>query len=187
MSERGRDLLVSGGFLLAVGVLVAVGWMGREPVVMLEIGAPAPALELPRLEGGSLSLEELRGRVVLVNIWATWCSPCVREMPSLQWVYREHREEGLEIVAVAVDDVPGVRRPDGRVEGLVSDFVARLGLTFPVVLDPTGGTERRFDTEYLPTTVLIDRQGRIRAKEVGARAWHEAPYIDMVESLLEED
>lgn len=104
----------------------------------------------------------------------------------MQRVYEKHRENGLEIMAVAVDDLPGTRQDDGRVEGLVSDFVDRLGVTFPVVLDPSGNTERLFDTEYLPTTVLIDREGRIRAKEVGGREWDEAPYLDMVESLLEE-
>lgn len=183
---RVRDLLVTGGFLLLVGALVVVGWLNRGPGVALARGAPAPALELPGLEGGTVSLQELRGKVVMLNIWATWCPPCLREMPSMQRVYEKHRENGLEIVAVAVDDLPGTRQDDGRVEGLVSDFVDRLGVTFPVVLDPSGNTERLFDTEYLPTTVLIDREGRIRAKEVGGREWDEAPYLDMVESLLEE-
>lgn len=104
----------------------------------------------------------------------------------MQRVYDEHRDEGLEILAVAVDDQPGIRQPDGRIEGLVSEFVDRLGLSFPVVVDPTGDTERRFDTQYLPTTFLIDREGRVRAREVGGRFWDEEPYIDMVESLLEE-
>jgi thiol-disulfide isomerase/thioredoxin len=170
-----------------VGGLVAAGWLTREPGIALEdTYGLAPSLELPQLDGGTLALESLRGQVVMVNIWATWCSPCVREMPSLQRVYDTHRGEGLEIVAVAVDDVPGTRQPDGRVEGRVSEFVERLGLTFPILLDPTGGTERQFGTEYLPTTVLIDREGRIRAREIGARVWHEAPWIDLIESLLEE-
>lgn len=187
LGDRARDLLVSGAFLLIVGGLVGIGWVSREPAVVLEPGGPAPSLELPRMRGGTLSLAELRGQVVLVNIWATWCAPCVKEMPSLQRVYEEYADDGLEIVAVAVDDRPGERQPDGSVEGLVSEFVERLGLTFPIVLDPTGGTERRFDTEYLPTTVLIDRQGRVRHREIGGRFWDQAPYVDMVESLLEEE
>lgn len=186
LGDRARDLLVSGGFLLLVVGLVVVGWLNRETRIVLEEGEPAPSLELPSLAGGTVSLEELRGKVVLLNIWATWCPPCVKEMPSMQRVYEEHRDRGLEILAVAVDDEPGVRQPDGRIEGLVSDFVDRFGLTFPVVVDPTGETERRFDTDYLPTTFLIDRQGRIRVREVGGRFWDEEPYIDMVESLLEE-
>lgn len=179
--------MVSAGFLLAVGALVAVGWLNRGSDPGLEEGEPAPALELPSIEGGTVALDALRGKVVLLNIWATWCPPCVKEMPSMQKVYEEHGDRGLEIVAVAVDDQPGVRQPDGRIEGLVSDFVERYGLTFPVVVDPTGDTERRFDTEYLPTTFLIDREGRIRAREVGGRFWDQKPYINMVKSLLEEN
>lgn len=186
LGDRGRDALVGGAFLLVVGGLVIAGWLSRDSSLVLADGGPAPSLELPTLEGGTLSLEELRGKVVLLNIWATWCAPCVKEMPSMQRVYEKHRANGFEILAVAVDREPGVRQPDGRIEGLVSEFVERLGLTFPVVVDPTGDTERRFDTEYLPTTFLIDREGRIRVREVGGRFWDQEPYLDMVESLLEE-
>jgi thiol-disulfide isomerase/thioredoxin len=188
MSEgRVRDVLVGGAFLVVVASLIVLGWVNREPAITLAKGAAAPPLELPALEGGTLALDEFRGRVVMVNIWATWCPPCVKEMPSMQRVYEEYRDDGLEILAVAVDDRPGVRQADGTIDGVVSEFVERLGLTFPVVLDPTGNTERRFDTEYLPTTVLIDREGRIRAKEVGGRHWDREPYRQMVVSLLEED
>jgi thiol-disulfide isomerase/thioredoxin len=173
-------------FLLVVGGLVALGWLNRDSAITLERGAMAPALELPSIDGGTISLAELRGKVVMLNIWATWCPPCLKEMPSMQEVYERHRGDGLEILAVAVDDHPGARQEDGRIVGLVSDFVEQLGVTFPVVVDPTGETEKRFGTEYLPTTVLIDREGRIRAREIGGRFWDEEPYIDMVESLLEE-
>ena len=178
---------MTGGFLLLVAALVLLGWLNRERGLELAEGGPAPSLELPLMRGGSVALDSLRGRVVLLNIWATWCPPCVREMPSMQRVYEAYRDQGLEIVAVAVDDRPGVRRPDGRIEGKVSRFVEELGLTFPVALDPTGSTERQLGTQYLPTTLLIDRQGRIRAREVGGRFWDEEPYIEMVETLLEDD
>lgn len=185
---RTRDLAVAGTFLALVGVVVGLGWIHRDAgAVELARGDPAPELSLPLIDGGTATLSSLRGQVVLVNIWATWCTPCVREMPSLQAVYERHGDNGLQILAVAVDDRPGVRGPDGRVQGIVSEFVTRYGITFPVALDPTGGTERRFGTQYLPTTVLIDRAGRIRAKEVGARSWDEAPYLEMIETLLEEE
>lgn len=187
LGDRGRDLLVTGTFLLLVGGLVVVGWMNRGSGHRLERGDRAPRVELPLLDGGVATLEELQGKVVMVNIWATWCPPCVREMPAMQRVYDQYRDEGLEILAIAVDDRPGVRQPNGRVEGIVSQFVDELGLTFPVALDPTGDTERRFGTEYLPTTLLIDREGYIRVKEVGGRFWDQEPFIGMVTSLLEED
>ncbi|MDX1673443.1 MAG: TlpA disulfide reductase family protein [Longimicrobiales bacterium] len=197
LSDRTRDFLVAGVFMAVVAGLLAVGWAdgrGGEPfdpragmpLEGLETGSRAPSLELPRLNGGTATLASLRGRPVIVNIWATWCPPCVREMPSLQRVYERFGGQGLEILAVAVDDVPGVEQPDGRVEGIVSRFVDEYGLTFPVLLDPTGTTERRYGTEYLPTTVLIDRRGRIVAAEIGGREWDRPPYLDMIEALMEE-
>lgn len=203
LSDRTRDFLVTGVFLAMVGGLVTVGWLDREPGAGLDgkavagadggagtglaAGTVAPSLELPRIDGGTATLAALRGRPVVLNIWATWCPPCVREMPSLQRVYERFREDGLAVLAVAVDDEPGMRRPDGRIEGLVSGFVEEHGLTFPVVVDPTGDTEHRFGTEYLPTTILIDGEGRIRATEIGGHAWDEPPYLDMIEALMEED
>lgn len=186
LGDRTRDWLVTGAFLAVIGGLIALGWSNRERGVRLAVGEDAPALRLPRIDGGEATLAEYRGKVVLVNIWATWCSPCRLEMPSIQAVYEAYADEGLEVLAVAVDDDPGERQPDGRIAGKVSEFVEQLGLTFPVAVDPTGGTERLFRTEYLPTTVLVDRQGRIRLHEVGGRFWDQQPYVDMIESLLKE-
>lgn len=188
LGERTRDWVVTGAFLGVVGALVAVGWATREaggyaPVTR---GQPAPPLTLDRIDGGTLSLADLRGKVVLLNIWATWCVPCRVEMPSIQRVYEEYRDQGLEVVAVAVDDRPGARQEDGSIRGLVSDYVERQGLTFPVVVDPTGGTERLYGVSALPTTFLIDRDGRIRVRELGGRYWDRPPQVDMIRSLLEE-
>lgn len=187
LSGRARDLVLASAFLFLVGGLILVGWARGDAESSLDRLAPAPAMALPRIDGGTATLAALRGRVVVVNIWATWCPPCVREMPSLQRVYERYGDQGLEVLAIAVDDRPGERQPDGRIEGLVSEFVEEYGLTFPVAVDPTGNTEARFGTEYLPTTVLIDREGWIRVREIGGRDWDQDPYIGMIESLLEED
>lgn len=188
LSERARDWLVTGAFLGIVGGLVVIGWLGREDRGFAPVtrGEMAPPIELPRLEGGTLALADLRGRVVMLNIWATWCGPCRLEMPSMQTVYEDMKDQGFEVVAVAVDDQPGLRQPDGSVRGVVSEFVGQLGLTFPIVLDPTGGTERLYGVDALPTTFLIDREGRIRYREVGGRYWDREPYIDLIRTLLEE-
>lgn len=188
LSERARDLLVTGGFLGLVGALVAVGWLTREEAGYAPVtrGEAAPEITLSRIDGGTLSLSELRGKVVMLNIWATWCAPCRVEMPSMQTVYEQLGDEGFEVLAVAVDDDPGLRQSDGRIEGIVSDFVDQLGLTFPVVVDPTGDTERLYGVDALPTTFLIDRTGRIRVREIGGRFWDREPHLDMIRSLLEE-
>lgn len=104
----------------------------------------------------------------------------------MQDVYEQKRDRGLEIVAVAVDDRPGTRHPDGSIQGIVSEFVEQYGLTFPIVVDPTGGTERLYGVSGLPTTFLIDREGRIRARHVGGKYWNREPYINMIDMLLEE-
>jgi peroxiredoxin len=186
LSDRGRDLVVTIGIVVVVAGLVLAGWLTREPGPP-DVGQEAPALRLPLVAGDTAELADYRGRVVLVNIWATWCPPCITELPSMQRVYERYRDDGLEILAVAVDHRPGEPGPDGRVVGVVSEFVDRFGLTFPVALDPTGGTERLLGASALPTTFLIDRSGRIRVREVGGRYWDREPYVDMIESLLAEN
>jgi thiol-disulfide isomerase/thioredoxin len=187
MSDRVRDLVRTAAFIGVVGGLVAMGWLGREAGRPAVTGEFAPALRLPLLGGDTVDLAELRGQVVLVNVWATWCPPCVMELPSMQRVYERYADQGLTIVAVAVDSFPGVVRPDGRVDGVVSQFADRLGLDFPIALDPTGGTEALLGVGYLPTTFLVDRGGRIRVREVGGRHWDRSPYMEKIEALLGED
>jgi cytochrome c biogenesis protein CcmG, thiol:disulfide interchange protein DsbE len=186
LTERRRDWLLTTGFLLLVGGLVALGWVARESKRPVAAGDLAPELRLPLLDGDTASLADYRGKVVMLNIWATWCPPCVTELPSMQRVYETFADQGLEILAVAVDALPGERQADGRVVGVVSEFVDRFGLTFPVALDPTGGTERLLEVNYLPTTFLIDREGRIRVREVGGRYWDAETNIQMIEALLGE-
>jgi thiol-disulfide isomerase/thioredoxin len=187
LSERARDWLVTAAFVLVIGGLVTIGWLGREPPPAAVTGDPAPPLRVPLIDGDTADLAEYRGQVVMVNIWATWCPPCITELPSMQRTYEAYAAQGLEILAVAVDVRPGERQPDGRIEGVVSEFVDRFGLTFPVAVDPTGGTERLLGVNHLPTTLLVDRQGRIRAREVGGRYWDTEPYVELIESLLRED
>lgn len=188
LSERARDWLVTGTFLGVVAVLVGVGWFTREDRGYAPItrGEMAPPLVLERLEGGTLSLDSLRGKVVMLNIWATWCGPCRLEMPSMQRVYDEYHDQGFEIVAVAVDAQPGVRLGDGVMAGPVNDFVAQYGLTFPIAVDPTGATEQLYGVDALPTTFLIDREGVIRVREVGGRYWDREPQVGMIRALLED-
>jgi peroxiredoxin len=187
LSERVGDRLVVVVSLLVVGALVGLGWLVRDRPAVAVPGDPAPPLDLPLIDGGGADLEAYRGQVVLLNIWATWCPPCVHELPSMQRLYETYADRGLVVLAVAVDAEPGEPGPDGRIEGVVSRFAQRLGLTFPIAVDPTGDTERRLGVTQLPTTVLIDRSGRIRVREVGGRFWDREPHVNRIVSLLEED
>lgn len=118
----------------------------------------APELTLTDTQDISRSLVDYRGQVVLVNLWATWCEPCKREMPSLQSFYNRHRDEGFVVIAIN----------DGDPKADVFQFVEDYQLTFPIWLDPTYiATEQAFKTLGLPSSFVIDREGTIRLQWVG--------------------
>lgn len=117
-------------------------------------------MTLPRPDGGTLSMSALRGRPLLLNFWATWCAPCVKEMPLLDLFYREHRSAGWQVVGLAVDSAAPVR-----------EFLGRLPVGFPVGLAGMEGAtlSRRLGNEAggLPFTVVFNRSGRIHARKLG--------------------
>lgn len=163
--KTGRTIPLS---LLALGlILIAVSGYSilRDAsartdlsVVPVRVNYPAPELTLTDVQGVSRSLSDYRGRVVLVNLWATWCPPCKEEMPALQAYYEKRRDEGFTIIAIN----------DGEAGTDVIQFVNDYQLTFPVWLDPTYiATEQAFKTLNLPSSFVIDRGGTIRLRWVG--------------------
>lgn len=137
--------------LLPLALLVAT-----SAAAAVETGAPAPAFSGALLAGGGepVRLEALRGKVVYLDFWASWCEPCRTEMPDLISAYGTHSPAGLEILAVNLTDQE-VRRD-------VRAFVADLGMTFPVLLDERGRTRRRYELVTIPTTVFVDTAGVVR-------------------------
>lgn len=143
-----------------------------------EVGAPAPDFEARALEDGSLRrLSDYRGQVVLLNVWATWCIPCRREMPSIEKLYREYSPRGLRVVAVSVDDPSA--------EESVRQFVEELGLSFEILHDPTGKIVQSYQMIGIPQSFLIDRRGIIRKKAFEAD-WYSQENRELVRSLLRE-
>lgn len=123
----------------------------------------APAFVLPTTSGHPTSLKEFRGSLVLLNFWATWCPPCVAEMPDLEKLYREFKAEGLVIVAVSIDTEGGKA---------VAPFWEKMGLTFPSLLDPSREVATRYGAWALPTSFLISPEGDVIARIPGPRDWH---------------
>jgi peroxiredoxin len=123
------------------------------------IGAAAPEYSAQTLDGTAISLTDLRGRVVLLNIWATWCKPCREEIPALESLHQRHGAEGLDVVGVSID--LSSERP--RVEG----FARALGATYPLWLDPDDKVSNTFLAIGVPATYLIDRSGTLRWRHMG--------------------
>lgn len=139
--------------------------------------ADAPDVMLKALDGQNHALTQHAGKLVLVNFWATWCQPCIREMPSMERLYAKYKPRGLEIVAISLDQ--------GN-EDDVREFVAKLKLTFPIVLDPEHKAKALYQVRGLPTTYLVDRKGRVAGYGAGAREWDSEAAFALVGHLLGE-
>lgn len=127
-------------------------------------------------DGTTLALEDLRGRVVLLTFWASWCEPCRTELPMFEILHRESGSGGLAVVAInAHERIPTIR-----------EYTRALDLTFPVVLDPRGDIQRRYGVVGLPTTFLVARDGRAVARAIGPRDWAAPRFRELVLTLLRE-
>ncbi len=147
----------------------------------LDLVRPPPGLATAfRVEtsaGGVLNLDDLRGRVVILNFWATWCEPCREELPSMERVFQEYGARGLSVVALAED------REGGSV---VRPFVRAQGLTFPTGLDPRQEVARQYRVWVVPSTFVLDRRGVPRFVAQGARDWAGPAARALLETLLAE-
>jgi cytochrome c biogenesis protein CcmG/thiol:disulfide interchange protein DsbE len=121
------------------------------------IGSAAPPFALVDLDGNPVSLAELRGRPVIVNFWASWCAPCVEEIPELQAAVVEHRGEGLAIIGIVYSDRSEAAR----------EFMARMGGGWPSVMDPGGEVARDYGIYGPPESFFVDREGIIRGRQIG--------------------
>lgn len=168
-------LVLGGGWIWfsAVPATATTGGLIPSPYA----GFPAPDFTLDTLDGDRLTLSDLRGQVVMVNLWTSWCPPCRAEMPAIDKVYRENKERGLVVLAV------NSTYQDS--ETAAAAFAQEYSLTFPVLLDRDGTVSRRYRLQALPTTYFIDRQGVIRSVVPGG-PMSEALIRSKVEDLLAE-
>ena len=139
-------------------------------------GSAAPDFSLPSIETASaVTLSDLRGQVVLVNFWATWCKPCEDEMPAMERLYQRLRPEGFELLAISV----------GEEVSVVAEFCERLGITFPVLLDADKSVAGEWQTFAFPESLLVDRDGKILERYVGPRDWDAPAYVARLRRLLQ--
>lgn len=145
--------------LLLAAVLVLLAGCGSGTSPTPTIGQPAPDFTLPTLDGSSVRLADLKGRVVIVNFWATWCPPCENETPRLVGWYAQHRAAGLEVL--------GVDKLVQDSRDAVDEFVAKYAVPYAVPLDQTGDISRQWQALNLPRSYVIDREGVVRYVRLG--------------------
>ena len=138
--------------------------------------ANAPDFTLPSAAGTNLRLQEQRGQVVMLNFWATWCGPCRREMPQLNRIYSKYRPAGFVLLGVNVD------QDSANARGVAD----KLGVKFPVLFDTHQAVSRLYDLGTMPSTVIIDRDGRVRYVHLGYKDGYEDAYEKQVAELLKE-
>ena len=140
-----------------------------------EIGMQAPDLILRNLGGNIEGLSGFKDKVIILNFWATWCAPCLEEMPAFEKIYRRYRSQGLTVIAVSLD-----KGDTSKVE----KFVDEHNLTFPVLLDLDGIAEKIYPSFTIPFTYVIDKKGIIVARVDGAKNWSSDETFDALDILI---
>jgi len=151
-------------------LLVACG----QPPKMAEMNKPAPDFTLVDTKGRTWNLAELKGRVVFLNFWATWCPPCREEMPSMQEVHASLPEDKFTMLAVLSNDDPA----------LADSLAAKIGATFPILIDPEGKVAKAYGLTGVPETCIIDKQGVLREKFIGPVPWNSLEALQMLRKYL---
>lgn len=170
--------------LLLVVAVVAVAWWSRGRIQPVQAGYRAPDFSVTDATGSPVSLANFEGKVLLLNVWATWCGPCEEEMPSMQRLYENFADRGFEIAAISIDAADGEVDVQGNRGGDVLAFAEELGLTFPILLDPSGRIQRTYQTSGVPESFLIGSDGIIYKKVAGSTRWDSDTNAALVERLL---
>jgi peroxiredoxin len=155
-------------------LLLFITACGEGPIAT--VGNPAPDFDTIDLQGKVWSLSKLKGQVVFLNFWATWCPPCREEMPSMQRLYAKLPKDKFEMIALYNKDEPEA----------VKKFVTKLNITFPILSDKHNFAGTKYGLTGLPETFIIDKQGVIREKFIGAVEWDSPKIVDMLMKYINE-
>lgn len=161
-------------FKFALNLLVLFALSNGATMAAVAPQSAAPDFTLRSVSGPNFRLQEQRGRVVLINFWASWCGPCRQEIPHLNRLYDKYRAAGFVLLAVNVDENAGN----------AADLALKLGLRFPVLLDTDKAVSHLYELSTMPSTVLIDRDGRVRYVHKGYLAGYEDVYDKQIRELL---
>jgi DsbE subfamily thiol:disulfide oxidoreductase len=155
-----------------------VGWlMVALMVPAVADDAPmAPDITLASRSGKNMRLAEMRGEVILLNFWASWCGPCREEMPKLEALHQKYKDLGVRIVGINLDSEKGLSEP----------LLQSTGVSFTILYDPTGSAGEKFGVSAMPSTFIIDRDGKIRYHHKGYQSGYEKTYEEQLKALLRE-
>ncbi|MBU5636035.1 TlpA family protein disulfide reductase [Geomonas sp. Red69] len=161
--------------LLLIAALAAAGCAKKAAEAPAVEGNPAPDFTLKDLSGKPVQLSTLKGKLVLVNFWATWCPPCREEIPSMVKLNQAMQGKNFQMLAVSIDE-------GGKTA--VEDFFKRGGVTLPALLDTDGQVARRYGTTGVPETFVVDPKGVIRKKVVGGLDWSHPEVMQALQQLM---
>lgn len=162
--------------LLALAAAAALAACA-EPAPPGAVGSEAPAFAARTLDGDTVTLADVDGRAILVNLWATWCAPCRRETPELQALHEAYHDDGLRVIGVSMDG-PGAR-------AAIDAFVEEYGVTYDIWWDPDEMATAAFGAAGLPTSYLLGGDGRIVWRRLGALHLPDSAFISTLEGLLD--
>ena len=172
-----RRLIVILGELAILVFAFGVVWLQSSKYEPLVVGMMAPDFSLPDLQGKTQRLTDYRGKVVFLNFWATWCKPCKEEMPSMQVLWDNLKNQDFMMLAVSMDRVTTTKD--------IPSFVETLKLSFPILTDSWGQTDKRYKLMGVPETYIIDQNGMLREKVIGPRDWTRRESIETIVQLLQ--
>ncbi len=158
----------------AVSVWAAQDTFENMGIVKPRVERNAPGFSLQDIHGNTVDLRDFRGKPILLNFWATWCEACKEELPSMQRLYETMKDQGVEVVAISID-----RSNFDRIR----KYVDQYNLTFPILLDPDQKVRKNYYIMGLPTTYLIDGEGKLKGFASGARVWDSPDSIQVMQSL----
>lgn len=156
--------------------MIAISICMADVLADTEPDKPAPDFTLKSLKGSNLKLSEFRGDVVMINFWATWCGPCRQEMPILNDLYLKYRDQGFTLLGVNVE----------KNQSKAAKMIRDLQVVYPVLFDSDSKVSKLYDVNSMPSTILVDRDGKMRYLHRGYKAGAEDEYVRQVRELMAE-